>query len=170
MSAVFDEDTVVTTNTTFRKSPYLAGRTLTTRVTLADLPINAKPKVVARTAEISNRDQWTALTARIGNFLTASLKSDDRVRTATLTNAVRDFTIFITQLSGEVPAPSIYVAEDGELSIEWVRSNNRRAIVSFPGDGSLGYALLQEGGFVPGTDLQLDEHRPDISQILSYLR
>lgn len=47
--------------------------------------------------------------------------------------------------------PSIGVAEDGEIVFEW-RKGDLHAIAEFEGIGSFGYAIYQDGKFVPGKE------------------
>ncbi|SUS08521.1 conserved hypothetical protein [uncultured Defluviicoccus sp.] len=47
--------------------------------------------------------------------------------------------------------PVMGIADDGEFVLEFI-ADQRRAVVSIDGTGALGYALLQQGCFVPGAE------------------
>jgi hypothetical protein len=48
-----------------------------------------------------------------------------------------------------MPIPLVWGDRDGELAFEWI-SSTKHAIVSFEGDGLIGYAMRTGGRFRPG--------------------
>jgi hypothetical protein len=111
---------------------------------------------------------WTAATERVRLLLTRALRSGNSDATGRTIKAVTDLAHLTRTLATKVEAPKIFAAEDGELCLEWI-SQNRRAVVTLVGDGELGYALLRNGRFEPGTDMPIGTHETDLSVLVTYL-
>lgn len=56
---------------------------------------------------------------------------------------------------------------DDEVNVRWVRGNSR-AVASFEKDGSIGYAMLIDGVFVPGAERVIASRVP--KDLVEYLR
>lgn len=63
-------------------------------------------------------------------------------------DALRDAQTFYELTRDLTWTPQIW-NDDGEIVFEWIESD-RHAVVSIEGDGTLGYAVLRDGQFLPG--------------------
>lgn len=75
------------------------------------------------------------------------LNSEGNVRSQH--KAADDAIWFISNITTRFDKPSISIADDGEIVIEW-RKDNKNVIAGFDGDGYFGYALSKNGKFYPG--------------------
>jgi hypothetical protein len=73
---------------------------------------------------------------------------DDEAREF-LIAAISDVQSFAGALPQDLKVPVMGASEYGDIALQW-RANGMRALVSFEGDGSYGYALLVDGSVRPG--------------------
>jgi len=83
-------------------------------------------------------------------------------RLEALPGAAADAAWLVFKLPEGLPSPSIVMADDGEIVIEWAEGD-KKAVIGLDGDGGFGYALYREGKFragdhdgVIGTALPID--------------
>lgn len=74
---------------------------------------------------------------------------DDSDAEEVLDAAVPEAMIFISKLPANVPLPSISLALDGIITLEW-DEGGKKAAAMFEGDDEYGYTYLRNGRFVPG--------------------
>lgn len=68
---------------------------------------------------------------------------------ASLHKSVNDSLSFLNHFPHELPLPTAYNAEDGEIVLEWF-FNNKSVVLSITGDGYYGYAMLRNGKYIAG--------------------
>lgn len=81
--------------------------------------------------------------------LSERILPSDASSSKTLERAKIDALTFIAKMPNDLSAPLVSTAEDGEIVMEW-KEPKTHAVVDFEGDGLFGYALLQQGRFIPG--------------------
>lgn len=79
---------------------------------------------------------------------------------------IADAKLFAKAISGLSWKPKVW-SDDGEIVFEWI-NNDRHAVVSVEGDGILGYALLLDGQFTSGNEVEASV-RSIPSDLLEYI-
>jgi hypothetical protein len=95
-----------------------------------------------------DKTQVIELAKQVSNLSARVLSNDPKIQDC-FYNARSDAVRFVALLPQSIDQPSISVSEDGEIVLDW-RGAAKQALVDFDGDGSFGYALLQNGRFEPG--------------------
>lgn len=116
-------------------------------------------------------DLWSKETVGVvGVFqrLQSAYSSKNTQNSERLRAAIMDAIKFLARLP-KAPTPIVALCEEGEVTLEW-RSEKKRAMANFEGDGEFGYALLADNGkFSPGRENGAIEAEHLPTDLIEYL-
>jgi hypothetical protein len=93
--------------------------------------------------------------------LVLSVRKSEGAAMDPLLSALTDAISFAASYPPSLPQPQLSASDDGEIVFQW-RSLRGRALATFEGDGTLGYAMMSQGKFVPGREVGAKANRtPD---------
>jgi len=134
-------------------APYISGRSWHSRGTSSLTPnwLGAKHLTWGEEQSAVPKIRKQAQFYRNIGMLSRKLLVDNAEDISTFDKAVTDALAFASKFPSQLRLPRLSVSTDGEIVMEWL-SKTRRAIVGFEGDGFYGYAMFEDGSYIPGSE------------------
>jgi hypothetical protein len=103
----------------------------------------------SRSTDGEIEDHRIAVMRSIARLVLSVWQSQD-AKVDTLLESMKDAIAFTASLPADLAKPTASASEEGEIFLQW-RTSKGRALTTFEGDGSYGYAMQIGGEFVPGS-------------------
>lgn len=121
----------------------------------------------SRSNDADSQDSRIALMRAITR-LVLGVRHTQEPKIDPLLDSMKDAIAFIANLPADVTKPTVSASEDGEIFIQW-KTVKGRALTTFEGDGSYGYAMQVGPEFVPGK-VRISSPIEKPSDLVAYLK